>query len=92
MDPKDIGFDFRRKHERKEYLADVIFAHNGRAYNGTIENISLGGAFITTFSVNQFSPGDVITITIPFTDGKASLKRKARIEWQNDAGFAVEFF
>lgn len=92
MDPKDIGYDFRRKHERKAYVTDVIFAHNGRAYNGTVENISLGGAFINSNSVNQFSTGDVITITIPFTDGRKSVKRKARIEWQNDAGFAVEFF
>lgn len=88
----DNGFDFRRKHERKAYLADVLFAFKGRAYSGTIENISLGGAFITTPSVNQFSPGDVIIVSIPFTGGDKNVKRKARIEWQNNVGFAVEFF
>ena len=85
------GFDFRRKHERKDYLTDVVFAYKGRAYGGTIKNISLGGAFITTPSVNQFSAGDIITISIPFTDGNKSVKRKARIEWNNNTGFAVEF-
>jgi hypothetical protein len=87
----DHGYDFRRKHERKKYLADVVFAYKGRAYGGTIKDISLGGAFITTASVNQFSSGDIITISIPFTDGSKSVKRRARVGWRNEIGFAVEF-
>ena len=90
-DMSNHGFDFRRKHERKTYSAEVLFVCRSQAYSGTIKNISLGGAFIVTGNVNQFSSGDIITITIPFTNGMKSVKRKARVEWQNNEGFAVEF-
>lgn len=88
----DQDFDFRRKHERKSYNADIVFASKTNAYSGIMKNISLGGAFIVTSHVNQVSVGDVITVNIPFRDSKKSVKRKARIEWQNNEGFAVEFF
>jgi hypothetical protein len=85
----DTGFN--RHHERKQYNVDVIFYHNKKAYSGSIKNISLGGAFIATSSVNQFYSGDTVTLSIPFTDGKKNVKRKGRIQWLNDEGFALEF-
>ena len=84
-------FGFKRIHERKQYATEVIFSHNDKAYTGRVKNISLGGAFIATGSVNQFSSGDVITISIPFTTGQKHVKRKGRIQWMNNEGFAVEF-
>lgn len=85
------GYGLRRRHERKDYGTNIVFASKDRGYSGILKNISIGGAFIVTSSVNQFSPGDVITINIPFTDGRKHIRRKARIKWGNDEGFAVEF-
>lgn len=85
----DSGFN--RHHERKQYNVDVIFSHKKKAYSGSIRNISLGGAFIATSSVNQFYSGDTVTLSIPFTDGKKNVKRRGRIQWLNDEGFALEF-
>ncbi len=84
-------YDFTRRYPRKNYLAEVVFAFQDRVYRGILKNISLGGAFIETTSVNQLSAGDLITISIPFTRGKCNVKQKARVTWQNDDGFAVEF-
>jgi hypothetical protein len=85
------GFDQTRSHERKKYGADIVFAHNERSYYGTLKDLSLGGAFIKTVSVNQFGRGDLITVSIPFTDGEKHLKRNGRVKWKNDEGFAIEF-
>jgi Tfp pilus assembly protein PilZ len=85
----DLGF--KRIHERKQYAVEIIFSHKDKAYAGSIKNISLGGAYIATSSVNQFSSGDIITLSIPFTTGKKHVKRKGRIQWINNEGFAIEF-
>jgi len=87
----DTGWNLKRRHERKDYGTNIVFAIKDRAYSGILKNISVGGAFIVTPSVNQVSVGDVVTINIPFTDGRKHLRRKARIKWGNDEGFAVEF-
>lgn len=87
----DDAYGFRRRHERKEYGTSIVFAIKDRAYSGILKNISIGGSFIATTSVNQVSVGDVITINIPFTDGRKHIRRKARIKWENNEGFAVEF-
>ena len=87
---EELGF--KRIHERKLYIKEVIFSHKDKAYAGQMKNISLGGAFIATRSVNQFSAGDTITISIPFTTGQKYVKRKGLIQWTNNEGIAVEFF
>ena len=83
--------EFKRHHERRKYGADIVFAHKGNAYRGIVKNLSLGGTFIATSSVNLFSKGDLITLTIPFTTGKRSVKRRGSIIWLNNEGFAIEF-
>jgi hypothetical protein len=87
----DKGDSLRRRHDRKDYGTSIVFAHKDRAYSGILKNISVGGAFIVTASVNQVSAGEVVTINIPFTDGRKHIRRKARIKWGNNEGFAVEF-
>ncbi|MDA8139423.1 MAG: PilZ domain-containing protein [Desulfobacteraceae bacterium] len=84
-------YGLKRKHERKGYRAEIVFAHKDRAYNGSLKDISVGGAFVETASVNQFSVGDLVILNIPYTTGKKIMKRKGRIQWQNNVGFAVEF-
>ncbi len=87
----DQDLEFKRIYERKPYTTEIIFSHKKNAYNGSMKNISLGGTFIATASVNQFSAGDVITLSIPFTSGKKHVKRKGRVIWTNDEGIAIEF-
>ena len=84
-------FTHSRMHSRKQYGVEVIFAHDKKPHRGIIRNLSLGGAFIMTANVNLFSKGDNITINIPFTTGKKSVKRIGRIKWLNQEGFAIEF-
>ncbi len=84
--------EFRRRYERKRYHSDVVFSLKGYAFGGTLKDISMGGAFVLTLSVNQVQKGDVITINIPFTSGAKNVKRRARVLWTSGEGFAVEFF
>ena len=70
----------------------MVFSLKEKAYAGTLKDISMGGAFVMTLSVNQVDRGDVVVISIPFTDGRKSIKRKGRVLWTNNEGFALEFF
>lgn len=85
------NYDLRRYHERKKYQVEIVFHHSDRLYTGSLKDISLGGAFIETYSVNQFSKKDIVTLSIPFASGQKNLKRKGCIKWLNNSGFAVEF-
>jgi len=84
--------EFRRRYERKRYNCDIIISQNGMAFAGTLKDISMGGAFVLTLSVNQVCKGDVISLNIPFTDGKENITRRAKVLWTSGEGFAVEFF
>jgi len=83
--------DFDRRYDRKVYGAHIVFAHENNAYAGTLKNISLGGAFISTRSVRHVSTGDKVTVSIPFTSGAKHVKRIGLIKWLNKEGFAIEF-
>jgi hypothetical protein len=85
------NIDYKRFHDRKKYQAEIVFHHANRLYAGSLKDISLGGAYIETYCVNQFSTKDVVTISIPFSSGKNNVKRKGSIQWLNNAGFGVEF-
>lgn len=84
-------YDFRRFHERKKYPVEIVFYHTNRLYAGSLKNFSLGGAYIETYCVNQFSKKDIIFLNIPFSSGKTIVKRRGSIQWFNNAGFGVEF-
>ena len=89
----EMGYtEFRRRFERKKYSTDIIFSIRGMAFAGALKDISIGGAFVITLSVNQVSKGDAITISIPYTNGKGNIKRRAKVIWISGEGFAVEFF
>lgn len=84
-------YDYRRFHERKKYPAEVVFNHENRLYAGSLKDVSLGGAYIETYCVNQFSIKDVVTLCIPFSSIRKNVKRRGSIQWLNNAGFGVEF-
>ena len=81
----------KRIYERKRYEPEVTFAHSKRLYRGMMKNISLGGAYIETPWVNQLSKNDIVIVNIPFTHKQSVVKRKGRVKWQNNVGFAIEF-
>lgn len=85
------NYDYRRINERKKYPAEIVFHHANRLYAGSLIDISLGGAFIETYCVNQFSTKDIVTLSIPFSSGQKNVKRRGSIKWVNNAGFGVEF-
>lgn len=85
------GEEYRRRHERKRYHADVIFSVGERAYSGTLKDISMGGAFVLSMSAAMVARGDLIVISIPYTAGNKSIKRRGRVLWTNPDGFAVAF-
>jgi len=83
--------DYRRFNERKKYPAEIVFHHANRLYAGSLKNVSLGGAYIETYCVNQFSTKDIVTLCIPFSAGQKNVKRRGSIQWLNNMGFGVEF-
>ncbi|MGD8845551.1 MAG: PilZ domain-containing protein [Desulfobacteraceae bacterium] len=82
---------YRRQYERKDYDVDVVFANDNKVFQGCLKDISLGGAFIMTKHAGQLFEGDVVTISIPFTNGANHVRRSGRIIWKNSTGFAITF-
>jgi hypothetical protein len=83
--------NYRRFHERKKYRVEIVFHHAKRLYAGSLKDVSLGGAYIETYCVNQFSTKDIVTLSIPFSSGHNNVKRRGSIQWLNNAGFGVVF-
>ena len=86
------GDDYRRAKERKIYIKEIILTQSDGLYRGVIKTISLGGAHIESSSAMRFYMGDSVTVSIPYTSGNKNIKRKGRIVWVNNTGFAIEFF
>ncbi len=93
MDPDFAIYsnDYRRLHRRKKYPAEIVFHHANRLYAGSLKDVSLGGAYVETYCVNQFTTKDIVTLRIPFSSGQGMVKRRGSIQWLNNAGFGVEF-
>jgi hypothetical protein len=83
--------DYRRQYERKNYSVDIMFATGNQMFRGGLKNISVGGAFVMTKDINQLCEGKLVSLSIPYTDGGKHVKRKGRVLWKNDIGFAVGF-
>jgi len=82
---------FKRKYERKDYNADIYFSFKSQAYPAVIRNISLGGALINHDSAPKIFEGEIITVNIPFSQTKQSVKRKAKVMWSFDTELGIEF-
>jgi hypothetical protein len=83
--------EYRRFYERKKYPAEIVFLHASRLYAGSLKDVSLGGAYVETYCVNQFTTKDIVTLSIPFSSGQNNIKRRGSIKWLNNSGFGVEF-
>lgn len=83
--------EHRRAHERKKYDTEVVFSHLDRIYRGVLKNISLGGALIQSYRTDELCVGDIVTVSIPFTNSEKNLKRSGHVRWVDDQCFAIVF-
>lgn len=82
---------FRRQYERKNYNADIVYVINNEIFQGILKDISVGGAFVVTKTTPHINSGDLVTLSIPFTNGHKHVKRTGRVLWKNGTGFAIAF-
>ncbi len=78
-----------RDDTRKSYSSMVSFTAKDRTYKGASKDLSSGGMFIETNE--SFSVGEIITLTIPFSDKKRNIKVPAEIMRITDEGIGVKF-
>ena len=82
---------FKRKHERKDYNKEIYYSVKSKAYPAVLHNISLGGALINHESVPNIFEGDIISVNIPFSKKKESVKRQAKVMWSYDKKVGIQF-
>jgi len=76
--------DFRRVYDRT-----ITFSTQDRQYSALCKDISNGGVFIQTGEI--FRLGQLVTLDIPFSDGKESIKVPAEIVRVNTDGIGLKF-
>ena len=76
--------DFRRVYDRT-----ITFSTQDRQYRALCKDISNGGVFIQTGEI--FRLGQLVTLDIPFSDGKESIKVPAEIVRVNTDGIVLKF-
>ena len=78
-----------RKHPRKPYHKPVYFTSKNQYFRGTIDNISLGGAFIQ--AKGNFKVGQVIRLVVPGTKIDHGTMLKSEIVHTSTAGVGIKF-
>ena len=81
-----------RKHDRRNYNADVVFSIDYNNYFGEIKDISLGGAFISFDTMPAVNPDDEVSLTIPYASQNKDITLKGRVARYAENGIGVEFF
>ena len=79
----------RRKHPRKDCSVEANYMVQGRWHRGSIRNISDGGAYISSFRGEQFSPSEEIFLVARIRVLRDQLR--AKIAWVGPHGMGVEF-
>ena len=78
-----------RKHPRKPYHRPVYFTSKNQYFEGTIDNISRGGAFIA--ASGNFKAGQVIRLVIPGTQIDHGTMLKSEIVHTAPHGVGIKF-
>jgi hypothetical protein len=86
---EDWQYGHRRGGIRKLCSIDVDYAKEGRAFKGSIKNVSFNGLFIETSE--QFSIGQTITLTFSLPNHSKPFKTKAQVVWHSANGVGVQF-
>jgi len=74
---------------RRSYDQTISFSTQDRQYTALCKDISNGGIFIQTGDV--FRLGQLVTLDIPFSSGKESIKVPAEIVRVNPDGIGLKF-
>jgi Tfp pilus assembly protein PilZ len=78
-----------RDDARRMYDRTITFSTQDRQYSAPCKDISNGGIFIQTGEI--FRLGQLVTLDIPFSDGKESIKVPAEIVRVNTDGIGLKF-
>ena len=79
----------RRKYNRKACSIKANYMVQGRWHRGSIQNISDGGAYISSIRGEQFSPSEEIFLFARIKVLRQELRGK--IAWVGPHGMGVEF-
>lgn len=82
---------FRRTSERRGYQTEVSCSANTLRFPAMLENVSTGGALLSTKGLPIIMPGTEIAVTIPFAAKEGCLKRKAIVMWAKEGQFGIQF-
>lgn len=74
---------------RRIYEQTITFSTQDRQYKALCKDISNGGIFIQTSEI--FRLGQLVTLDIPFSDGKESIEVPAEIVRVNPDGIGLKF-
>ena len=74
---------------RRIYDQTITFSTQDRQYTALCKDISNGGIFIQT--ADMFQLGQLVTLDIPFSNGKESIKVPAEIVRINADGIGLRF-
>jgi len=74
---------------RRMYDQTITFSTQDRQYRALCKDISNGGLFIQTSEIFQL--GQLVTLDIPFSNGKESIKVAAEIVRVNPDGIGLKF-
>lgn len=78
----------RRRHRSQQFIKAEVYGSN-RVENGIIENLSPGGAFLTT---RQFySPGTEIALSFSVLNFEFPVKLNAEVMWISPKGMGLKF-
>lgn len=80
--------DDQRRHARKRYFQNLLFAAQNKILKGLAKNISPSGVFIETH--HRLDGGDIITLVIPLKNKQAA-RIKGKVIWSGPNGFGVKF-
>ena len=79
----------KRIYPRKPYSGHIFFVAKNGFNEGSLKDFSRSGLFIN--SKASLSVGEIITMALPFVNGKKD-KRKGQIMRSTNDGFGIEFF
>jgi len=74
---------------RRMYDQTITFSTQDRQYRALCKDISDGGIFIQTSEIFQL--GQMVTLDIPFSDGRESINVPAEIVRVNSDGIGLKF-
>ena len=80
--------DDQRKHTRRRYSQNLLFAAQNKILKGLAKNISPSGVFIETH--HHLESGIMITLVIPLKNDQTA-KIKGKVMWSGPNGFGVKF-